>query len=105
GYWWGEGGSSRLGPSPFLEEVRKSGAAQILTWADEPEEGAENPLLAAVDSAAWPASPAGRTYEAVREAARLVEQALARTTPSTPHPRTPAAPPTPGTSPNSATSS
>ena len=22
GYWWGEGGSSRLGPSPFLEEVR-----------------------------------------------------------------------------------
>ena len=22
GYWWGEGGTSRLGPSPFLEEVR-----------------------------------------------------------------------------------
>jgi DNA helicase-2/ATP-dependent DNA helicase PcrA len=75
GYWWGEGGSSRLGPSPFLEEVRKSGAAQILTWADEPEEGAENPLLAAVDSADWPSTPAGRNYEAVREAARLVVEA------------------------------
>jgi ATP-dependent DNA helicase UvrD/PcrA len=72
GYWWGEGGSSRLGPSPFLEEVRKSGAAQILTWADEPADGAENPLLAAVESADWPSTPAGRNYEAVREAARLV---------------------------------
>jgi len=72
GYWWGEGGSSRLGPSPFLEEVRKSGAAQILTWADEPAEGTENPLLVAVDSADWPSTPAGRNYEAVREAARLV---------------------------------
>ena len=30
GYWWGEGGSSRLGPSPFLEEVRKSGVAQVI---------------------------------------------------------------------------
>src|SRR5690348_14902411 len=78
GYWWGEGGSSRLGPSPFLEEVRKSGAAQILTWADEPEEGAENPLLAGVDAADWPVTPAGQRYEAVREAAALVEQALAQ---------------------------
>src|SRR6185437_15735056 len=97
GYWWGEGGSSRLGPSPFLEEVRKSGAAQILTWADEPEEGAENPLLAAVESADWPSTPAGRNYEAVREAGRMVEQELARSTPSAPHPRTPIAPSTPTT--------
>ena len=81
GYWWGEGGSSRLGPSPFLEEVRKSGAAQVLTWADEPEEGAENPLLVAVDTADWPSTPAGRNYEAVREAAALVETELARTHP------------------------
>jgi DNA helicase-2/ATP-dependent DNA helicase PcrA len=76
GYWWGEGGSSRLGPSPFLEEVRKSGAAQVLTWADEPEEGAENPLLATVESADWPSTPAGRNYEAVREAAALVVEAM-----------------------------
>ena len=73
GYWWGEGGSSRLGPSPFLEEVRKSGVAQVSAWADEPEPDAENPLLAAVEAADWPATPAGRRYEAVREAAALVE--------------------------------
>ena len=46
GYWWGEGGSSRLGPSPFLEEVRKSGVARVTAWAAEPEPDAENPLLA-----------------------------------------------------------
>jgi len=72
GYWWGETGSSRLGPSPFLEEVRRSGAAQIGPWADAPAEDAENPLLVAVESADWPATPAGRHYEAVREAAALV---------------------------------
>ena len=81
GYWWGEGGSSRLGPSPFLEEVRKSGVAQVATWAGEPEPGAENPLLATVEAADWPATRAGRRYEAVREAAALVEQALARSAP------------------------
>ena len=100
GYWWGENGSSRLGPSPFLTEVRKSGAAQVLTWADEPEEGAENPLLVAVDSADWPSTPAGRNYEAVREAAALVETELARSPSSRPRPPDPAgSPPVPhGTS-------
>jgi DNA helicase-2/ATP-dependent DNA helicase PcrA len=73
GYWWGEGGSSRLGPSPFLEEVRRSGAAQVGIWTDEPEPDTENPLLATVETADWPATPAGRNYEAVREAAALVE--------------------------------
>jgi DNA helicase II / ATP-dependent DNA helicase PcrA len=72
GYWWGEGGSSRLGPSPFLAEVRRSGAAQVGTWTDEPAPDAENPLLVAVETADWPATPAGRHYEAVREAARMV---------------------------------
>ena len=78
GYWWGEGGSSRLGPSPFLEEVRKSGVAEVSAWADAPEPDAENPLLAGVDAADWPVTPAGQRYEAVREAAALVEQALAQ---------------------------
>jgi DNA helicase II / ATP-dependent DNA helicase PcrA len=72
GYWWGEGGSSRLGPSPFLQEVRRSGAGQVLTWTGEPEADAENPLLATVEAADWPATQAGRNYEAVREAAALV---------------------------------
>ncbi|HMH91680.1 MAG TPA: ATP-dependent helicase, partial [Streptosporangiaceae bacterium] len=81
GYWWGEGGSSRLGPSPFLEEVRKSGVAQVSAWADAPEPGAENPLLAGVDAADWPVTPAGQRFEAVREAAALVEAALAQPPP------------------------
>jgi DNA helicase-2/ATP-dependent DNA helicase PcrA len=89
GYWWGESGSSRLGPSPFLEEVRKSGVAQVSAWADEPEPDAENPLLAAVEAADWPATQAGRRYEAVREAAALVEAVLAGGT-------TPPDPPAPG---------
>ncbi len=75
GYWWGEGGSCRLGPSPFLHEVRSSGVARVSHWAPEPPPDAENPLLAAVDEADWPATPAGRHYEAVREAAVLVEAA------------------------------
>jgi DNA helicase II / ATP-dependent DNA helicase PcrA len=73
GYWWGEGATCRLGPSPFLHEVRSSGAAQVSAWAPEPAPDAENPLLASVDETDWPATPAGRHYEAVREAAALVE--------------------------------
>jgi DNA helicase II / ATP-dependent DNA helicase PcrA len=75
GYWWGEGGSCRLGPSPFLLQVRSSGVARVLQWAPEPAPDAENPLLATVAEADWPATPAGRHYEAVRQAAALVEQA------------------------------
>jgi DNA helicase-2/ATP-dependent DNA helicase PcrA len=75
GYWWAEGGSCRLGPSPFLHEVRSSRVARVSHWAPEPAPDAENPLLAAVDEADWPATPAGRHYQAVREAAALVEAA------------------------------
>ncbi len=89
GYWWGEGGTSRLGPSPFLDEVRRSGVAQVSAWATAPEPDAENPLLATVEAADWPATPAGRRYEAVREAAALVEAVLAGGT-------TPQDPPDPG---------
>jgi DNA helicase II / ATP-dependent DNA helicase PcrA len=77
GDWWGEGGTCRLGPSPFLEEVRRSGAARVGAWAPEPAPDAENPLLAAADEADWPGTPAGRRYEAVREAAAMVEECLA----------------------------
>jgi DNA helicase-2/ATP-dependent DNA helicase PcrA len=77
GYWWGEGGTSRLGPSPFLEEVRTCGAADVSTWAPAPEPDAENPLLATVDTADWPTTPAGRHYQAVREAADMVLAVLA----------------------------
>jgi DNA helicase-2/ATP-dependent DNA helicase PcrA len=76
GYWWGEGGACRLGPSPFLEEVRSCGVARVSAWAEEPAPDAENPLLAAVDEADWPGTPAGRHYEAIREAAAMVQEAL-----------------------------
>ena len=59
--------------------------AQVSAWAPAPEPDAENPLLAAVEAADWPATPAGRRYEAVREAAALVEAVLAGgTTPQDP---------------------
>lgn len=87
GYWWGASGRP-LGPSPFLEEVRDvclAGAGSIAVWADPPEEGAANPLLARDDEARWPVAPGerGRTdlsarerYEAVVEAARMVDDAM-----------------------------
>jgi DNA helicase-2/ATP-dependent DNA helicase PcrA len=78
GYWWGEGGASRLGPSPFLTEVRDCGVAEVQHWAPAPEPDAENPLLAEAETADWPRTPAGRHYEAVREAATLVTRALSR---------------------------
>jgi len=96
GYWWGEGGTCRLGPSPFLHEVRSSGVARVSAWAPEPPPDAENPLLASVDEADWPATPAGRHYEAVREAAALVEAELARGSGVGPRGTTPRDPPVPG---------
>nr|WP_221494411.1 ATP-dependent DNA helicase [Actinomadura coerulea] len=88
GYWWGSSGRP-LGPSPFLEEVRAvclAGAGSVAVWADPPEEGAPNPLLADPDEAQWPAAPGERgrsdltaraRYEAVVEAARMVEDEMA----------------------------
>ena len=67
GYWWGEGGTCRLGPSPFLREVRSSGVAEVRDWAAEPPPDAENPLLATVDEADWPAT---RPDAATRRSAR-----------------------------------
>jgi DNA helicase II / ATP-dependent DNA helicase PcrA len=78
GYWWGEG-SSRLGPSVFLEEIRaacEEGAGQVGFWADEPPPDAENPALSEPAVARWPVSAAGPLHEAVQEAGELVEQAM-----------------------------
>lgn len=77
GYWWGEA-SSRLGPSEFLTEARaacEAGAGTVAAWADEPPQDADNPLLALVDEAEWPVTPAGQHYTAVAAAAALVEEA------------------------------
>ncbi len=78
GYWWGEG-ASRLGPSPFLEEVRlacAAGAGRVDAWAPPPPADAENPALAEPPAADWPASPTGQRYAAVREAAAMVSAAM-----------------------------
>jgi DNA helicase-2/ATP-dependent DNA helicase PcrA len=77
GYWWGEG-TAPLGPSVFLTEVRaacEAGAGTVHSWAEQPAEDEENPLLAEVDEAQWPTTSAGQHYEAVSEAGRLVEAA------------------------------
>jgi len=77
GYWWGEA-TAPLGPSVFLTEVRaacQAGAGTVGQWAERPPDGTENPLLAQVDEADWPATPAGRRHAAVAEAAALVAEA------------------------------
>jgi DNA helicase-2/ATP-dependent DNA helicase PcrA len=77
GYWWGDA-TSPLGPSAFLAEVRaacEAGAGTVARWAGQPADGTDNPLLAEVDEADWPVSPAGRHYAAVTEAAAMVADA------------------------------
>jgi DNA helicase-2/ATP-dependent DNA helicase PcrA len=78
GYWWGAG-HTRLGPSVFLAEIRDAcaaGAGMVARWAPEPAADAANPALSEPVTATWPAAAAGPRYEAVREAAELVWQAL-----------------------------
>jgi len=79
GYWWGNG-TSVLGPSVFLEEVRaacESGAGTVACWAPAPAAGTENPALAEPAAAQWPVTVGGARYEAVRAAGALVWEAIA----------------------------
>ena len=81
GYWWGDG-ISPLGPSLFLSEIRaacEAGAGTVDQWAPTPAEDATNPALADPVPVQWPPSPGGPRYEAVREAAALVDAARAGT--------------------------
>ncbi|MEV0275368.1 UvrD-helicase domain-containing protein [Streptomyces sp. NPDC050610] len=58
GHWWGPSQKKPRGPSAFLEALREhceAGYGEIEAWADAPEEGAENPVLAASEAdRAWP---------------------------------------------------
>jgi DNA helicase-2/ATP-dependent DNA helicase PcrA len=79
GYWWGDG-TSRLGPSAFLTEVRaacEAGAGTVQRWVPEPEPDAGNPLLAEPATASWPAPATGSRYDAVVEAAEMVTAEIA----------------------------
>jgi DNA helicase-2/ATP-dependent DNA helicase PcrA len=78
GYRWGSA-TRALEPSPFLEEIREvclAGAGPVAAWADPPEDGAANPLLAEPEQRSWPASPDGERYAAINEGARMVEAAM-----------------------------
>ena len=78
GYWWSDG-MSRLGPSPFLAEVRAAcvdGAGEVTHWQPEPDADAVNPALADPPTAVWPAAAAaGERYDAVRAAGAMVDAA------------------------------
>jgi DNA helicase II / ATP-dependent DNA helicase PcrA len=79
GYWWDDATRPR-GPSDFLTEVRDaclSGAGAVDSWADPPEDGAGNPLLAGTVTAAWPVDPLAARRDAVESGADLVRAALA----------------------------
>ncbi|RLU99347.1 ATP-dependent DNA helicase [Streptomyces griseocarneus] len=58
GHWWGPSQKQRRGPSDFLQALRahcEAGHGEIEAWADEPEEGAENPALAEPEADhSWP---------------------------------------------------
>ncbi len=88
GYWWGDG-TSPLGPSVFLDEIRaacQAGAGTVARWVPTPAEDATNPVLADPVRVPWPPSPAGPRHAAVAEAAALVERARARLAAGAPGP-------------------
>ncbi|MFJ8585030.1 UvrD-helicase domain-containing protein [Streptomyces sp. NPDC093595] len=57
-HWWGPSQKRPRGPSPFLHALYDhcaAGFGEIEAWADEPEEGAENPCLGASSAdRPWP---------------------------------------------------
>lgn len=77
GYRWGSA-TKPLHPAPFLDEIRaacEDGAGEVGYWADEPIDD-ENPLLAEQETAPWPVAPSGDRYEAMRDGARMVADAM-----------------------------
>ncbi len=78
GYWWAPDATKMRGPSVFLDDVRRAcanGAGTIDVWADVPPDGATNPTLEEVETAAWPADPLGGRRAAIEEAAEMVRSA------------------------------
>jgi DNA helicase-2/ATP-dependent DNA helicase PcrA len=75
GSWWRDG-RTRCGPSSLLEALREAceaGAGEVVHWAPEPEDDAENPALAEWPVGLWPADPlAPGRRRALTAAAELV---------------------------------
>ncbi|MFB7632601.1 UvrD-helicase domain-containing protein [Streptomyces sp. NPDC056149] len=95
GHWWGPSQKRSRGPSAFLTALREhceAGHGEIEVWADQPEEGAENPALAeAAADRPWPLPLDEDATARRRAAAATVRAHLARQAPETAP-----APPTPG---------
>ncbi|MEV5969204.1 ATP-dependent DNA helicase [Streptomyces sp. NPDC051921] len=72
-HWWGPSQKKPRGPSDFLHALYEhcaSGHGEIEAWADEPEEGDTNPLLAAdLADQAWPLPLDKESLERRRQAA------------------------------------
>ncbi|MEV0963462.1 UvrD-helicase domain-containing protein [Streptomyces sp. NPDC049910] len=83
-HWWGPTQKRRRGPSEFLEALYghcTAGFGEIEAWAEEPEEGAENPVLrAAAAEQAWPLPLDPTATARRREAAHTVLAHLASMT-------------------------
>ncbi|OZM75341.1 ATP-dependent DNA helicase [Amycolatopsis antarctica] len=82
GHWWNESSAKPKGPSPFLVEVSEAIAESgnggvVAHWEPEPEEDAENPLVADSRTARWPVDPLGRRRSGVLEGAELVRAEIA----------------------------
>jgi DNA helicase-2/ATP-dependent DNA helicase PcrA len=76
GHWWGPSQTKPRGPSEFLHVVREAcedGGGTVVAWAQSPEEGAENPLLAAASAPVpWPLPPDPDHFERLRSVASAV---------------------------------
>ncbi|AWI30839.1 ATP-dependent DNA helicase [Streptomyces tirandamycinicus] len=83
-HWWGPTQKRRRGPSAFLEALYDhcaAGFGEIEAWAEEPEEGAENPALhTAAAEQAWPLPLDPTATARRREAAGTVLAHLASMT-------------------------
>ncbi|WP_435974155.1 UvrD-helicase domain-containing protein [Streptomyces sp. Qhu_M48] len=75
-HWWGPSQKKPRGPSDFLQALYDhcaAGHGDIETWAEEPEEDARNPTLAAADhDRAWPLPLDAESFERRRKAAEQV---------------------------------
>ncbi|MFJ8139920.1 UvrD-helicase domain-containing protein [Streptomyces sp. NPDC096013] len=76
GHWWGPTQKKPRGPSDFLTALYDhcaAGYGEIEAWADEPEEGEENPALhTATADQAWPLPLDDTALAHRRSAARMV---------------------------------
>jgi DNA helicase II / ATP-dependent DNA helicase PcrA len=78
GHWWGRTQKRARGPSEYLDHLAgcvRADGREPMTWADEPEDGADNPMLEEVRSVPWPAELDARELDSRRQAADLVQRA------------------------------